>query len=165
MRQSNTVFAQVQALLPRHLFPAIVARYRGDHKVHFVDCWALFWCLLWAQITQRRSLREIELIGPHHAGLLGACGIRSTHRATLSRAQTQRPWPVAAALFERLLGQLQRVTPHQPLDYVLPRFALDADHRPMMKLSALSGLRPRAFLMPFSPSFCWTEDWPLELVV
>jgi putative transposase len=126
MGQGTTLFQQVQAFLPRRVFQRIVADERGDHKVHFVDCWSHFLCLLYAQLTQRTSLRDIEAAVAPRQVFLQQFGLRSGRRCSVARANAQRPAEVAATFFRRLVVRCQAVAPGHSLPIRRRFYSLDA---------------------------------------
>ena len=60
MNQGRTVFSQVVDFVPRHTFRRRVRRYQGDYGVRSFTCWQQFLAMLFAQLTYRESLRDIE---------------------------------------------------------------------------------------------------------
>ena len=60
MNQGRTVFSQVVDFVPRHTFRRRVQRYRGDYGMRHFTCWQQFLAILFAQLTYRESLRDIE---------------------------------------------------------------------------------------------------------
>ena len=54
------IFSQVIDFMPMHVFRRCVVRYRGNHKIKSFTCLDQFLCLVFAQITYRESLRDIE---------------------------------------------------------------------------------------------------------
>ena len=84
MVKGNTLFGQIQAFIPRGIFREIVTRYRGNHKVRFVDCWSHFLCLLWAQLTHRTSLRDIEMTATPRQLFLKQFGFVSSRRCSVA---------------------------------------------------------------------------------
>ena len=59
MYEGKLVFAQVMEHLPLHSFRKIVARYSGERKVKSFSCLDQFLCMAFAQLTCRKSLRDI----------------------------------------------------------------------------------------------------------
>ena len=60
MNTGRTVFAQLMDFLPLQEFRRCVERYQGDYKVQSFSCLDQFFCLAFAQLTYRESLRDIE---------------------------------------------------------------------------------------------------------
>jgi len=125
MWQGTTVLSQVQAALPRRLFAGIVAHHRGDRHVHFVDCWSHFSCLLWAQLTERVSLRDIEAGVAAKAKVLSRLGLASGRRSTVARANAHRPWQIAAEFCSALTSSLSAQLPSQRLPVTCPLYSID----------------------------------------
>ena len=90
MHQGRLVFSQIMVHLPLDKFHACVARYRGEHKVKSFSCLSQFYCMAFAQITYRESLRDIEACLGSQQQKLWHMGIRALAlRATLLLMQTQ----------------------------------------------------------------------------
>jgi len=60
MKLGRSVFSQLLDFLPAHQFQICVDRYAGNRYVKDFSCWDQFLCLLFAQLTYRCSLRDIE---------------------------------------------------------------------------------------------------------
>ena len=54
------VFAQLTAHLPLTAFRRCVARYKGDHKIKSFTCLEQLLVMIFAQLSFRESLRDIE---------------------------------------------------------------------------------------------------------
>ena len=99
MHQGRNVFAQLLDFLPRHEFNRCVERYRGNYRVHRFSCFDQFFCMAFAQLTGRESLRDIEAclraMYPklYHTGFRG-----SVARNTLAKANERHDWRIWADL-------------------------------------------------------------------
>ena len=60
MNLGKTVFAQLMDFVPYFQFQASVERYQGNKWVQEFSCWDQWLALAFAQLTARRSLRDIE---------------------------------------------------------------------------------------------------------
>lgn len=60
MYSGKLVFSQVIDHLPMHTFRRCVRRYDGHHKVQSFTCLDQYLCMVFAQMTYRESLRDIE---------------------------------------------------------------------------------------------------------
>lgn len=75
MNHGRIVFSQIMDFFPRRRFKSCVDRYRGDRRVKTFTCLDQFYCMTFAQLTGRESLRDIEAclraVGPklYHAGM------------------------------------------------------------------------------------------------
>lgn len=105
MYDGRIVFAQVMDFLPDYEFNKAVSRYGGEYKVQNYSCRDQFFCMAFAQLTYRESLRDIETClraaGPrlYHMGIRGHVA-----RSNLARANENRDWRIYADLAQVLIG-------------------------------------------------------------
>ena len=91
MNDGRIVFSQIMDYFPRRRFKSCVERYRGDHRIKTFTCLDQFYCMTFAQLTGRESLRDIEAClraaGPklYHAGIKA----RVTHNIGQSQRTTR----------------------------------------------------------------------------
>src|SRR5947207_15014228 len=87
MNLGQTVFSQLLQHLPHKQFQKCVARYGGDSYVKSLSCWDQFLAMVFAQLTYRESLRDIEACLRSIGGKRYHMGFRSTiARSTLADA-------------------------------------------------------------------------------
>lgn len=97
MNFGKLVFSQLTSFLNIKAFQRCVKRYNGNHKVRSFSCWDQFLCMVFAQLTYRESLRDIEACLRSAADNLYHMGIRSTvSRSTLADANESRDWRIFA---------------------------------------------------------------------
>lgn len=60
MPQNAYIFNQLYSLLPRDHFEYLVKKYDGNAYIKKYSCWNHFLVMLWAQLSGRESLRDIE---------------------------------------------------------------------------------------------------------
>ena len=60
MNLGKTLFAQVMEFVPGKTFGRIIDRHQGDASVRTLGCADLFRVMVFAQLTWRESLRDIE---------------------------------------------------------------------------------------------------------
>ena len=95
MNQGRIVFSQIMDYFPLRQFKTCVNRYRGDHRVRTFTCLDQYYCMCFAQLTGRESLRDIEVciraVGSklYHAGMKARIS-----RTTLAKANEQRDWKI-----------------------------------------------------------------------
>jgi len=103
MNRVCSIFYQLLELFPRWEFRFSVEKHRAERHARGFTCWEQFVAMLFCQLAQAQSLREIcgglassqgKLL---HLGLEGA-----PKRSTLAYANQHRPWE----LYETLFGQL-----------------------------------------------------------
>lgn len=87
MYVGKTLFAQLVDFLPWTTFSRIVTRYGGNYRVRTLACADQFRVLVFAQLTYRESLRDIEACLTAQSAKLYHMGIRSSvKRSTLADA-------------------------------------------------------------------------------
>lgn len=129
MNNGQIVFSQIMDYFPRRRFKSCVKRYRGDHRIKTFTCLDQFYCMTFAQLTGRESLRDIEAClraaGPklYHAGIK-----TRVSRTTLAKANEQRDWRIYRDIALILIDQARRLYVNQPLAMNLKRavYALDS---------------------------------------
>ena len=95
MHVGKIVFAQIMEFLPHNVFQRCVARYNGDFNIQTFSCLDQFLCLVFAQLTYRESLRDIEACLRSQPAKLHHMGFRSSvARNTLANANAVRDWRI-----------------------------------------------------------------------
>jgi hypothetical protein len=123
------VLSQLIDPIHRQQFHRCVTRYGGDYKVKHFSCWQQLICLVFAQLTWREGLRDIEACLNARAGQLYHLGLRApVKRSTLSDALAARDWRIFADLAQHLIAQARALYAHEPvaLDLAQTIYALDA---------------------------------------
>jgi hypothetical protein len=127
----NTVFSQVVQLLSRREFRKIVSRCDGDKHTRKMDCWQQLMILLYAQIKELTSLREIETSLSSHVDDWESIGIGTVARSTLSDANTKRSSEIYEGLFNSFLQKCQEISPSHSFRINMPVFTQDATTIPL----------------------------------
>lgn len=110
MNQGRTVFAQVIGHAPHKAFQRCVKRYPGARRLRSFTCWDQFLCMVFAQLTYRESLRDIEACLGAVPGRLYHMGIRSAvSRSTLADANEKRNWRIYADFAQILIVEARRL--------------------------------------------------------
>ena len=129
MSIKQTVFAQIMDFLPLHEFRKCVRRYHGNRKVQKFSCLDQFFCMAFAQLTYRESLRDIEACLRAMQPKLYHMGIRGkVSRSTLADANEGRDWRIYAD-FAQVLIHLARpmyATEDLGIDLQHTAYALDS---------------------------------------
>jgi hypothetical protein len=106
MYSGRTVFSQIMDAFPLQEFRACVERYQGDYKVQSFSCLDQFLTLAFAQLSYRRSLRDIEACLRAMQPRLYHMGFRGqVSRNTLAHANEKRDWRIYADLAQVLIRQ------------------------------------------------------------
>jgi hypothetical protein len=129
MNQGKLVFAQVMEHLPLTTFRRCVARYQGERKVKTFSCLDQFLGMVFAQLTYRESLRDIEACLRAQRSKLYHLGIRSTvAHNTLANANASRDLRIYADYAQSLIGIARTLYVDEPFGVDLKEsvYALDA---------------------------------------
>ena len=59
MNKGLYVFAQVATFLPARIFDRCVSAYQGNKSVKHFTCWHQFMCMMFGQLCNRDSLRDL----------------------------------------------------------------------------------------------------------
>jgi hypothetical protein len=95
MYTGKLVFAQLMEHLPLHTFRRCVAKYAGTYPTLTFSHLDQFLCMVFAQLTYRESLRDIETCLRAQSSKLYHLGIRSgIARSTLAGANESRDWRI-----------------------------------------------------------------------
>ena len=104
MSQIPYVFNQLSRFIDRDYFENLVARYHGNQYVKEFSCWNHLLVMIWAQLTSRRSLRDIEVSLRAHSDKLYRMGIgKHISRNDISHANTKREVAIYRELAQRMM--------------------------------------------------------------
>jgi hypothetical protein len=112
MANTASLFTQILSLFQRSDFARHVRDLKAEHHARGFSCWAQFVSMLFCQMAQARSLREISDGLKSCEGKLKHLGLEvEPKRSTLSYANAHRPWELFERLFYDLLAQCQAISP------------------------------------------------------
>ena len=130
MNSGKYVFSQITTFINQDEFRKYVKRYKGDLGVRELNCWNLFLQLLFGQLNNINSLRNICLCLEAHSKKLYHLGIKQAlNVSSLSRANEKRDWRIFADFGYYLID---KVRPHymnngiEKVDIDNDVFALDS---------------------------------------
>lgn len=129
MHTGRIVFAQIMDFFPYRQFGTVVKRYAGDKRVRAFSCRDQLLCMLFAQLTFRESLRDIESCLRGLRSKLFHAGIRSqVARSTLADANETRNWRIYADIAQILILRARKLYQGEDLgiDLKATVYALDA---------------------------------------
>ena len=129
MNAGKTLFAQVMEYVPWKTFGRIIDRHGGDAGVRTLSCADLFRVMVFAQLTWRESLRDIEVCLTANQAKLFHMGMKGVPaRSTLSDALNLRDWRIYYALAMRLIQRARSLYAKDSLNIDLDAtvYALDA---------------------------------------
>ena len=106
MNSGKTVFAQLMSFLPWYEFDKCVQRYNGNYKVQHFNCRQQLMVMMFAQMTNKESLRDIEACLNAIPEKLYHAGFRSLiKRSTLADADESRDWRIFADFAQVLIPE------------------------------------------------------------
>jgi hypothetical protein len=108
MNRVCSIFAQMLNLIPRALFEKAVLKHKAERHARGFTCRGQLVAMLFCQLGQARSLREICNGLAASEGRLRHLGIpNAPSRSTLAYANEHRPWQLYETVFHQLLGQCE----------------------------------------------------------
>lgn len=116
MNRVCSIFSQLLQLFPRTEFEQAVRQHQAERHARGFTCWGQFIAMLFCQLGQAQSLREICGGLAASEGKLRHLGLpESPKRSTLAYANAHRPWQLFQTVFEQLLGKCRdAITGPQP---------------------------------------------------
>ena len=122
MYVGKLIFAQVMEFAPWHTFRRLVAKYGGDFNVRSFRCLDQFFCMAFAQLTYRESLRDIEACLGAQPAKLYHLGLRgNVTRSNLADANELRDWRIYCDFAHALIRIARRLYAGDPLAVELLR--------------------------------------------
>jgi hypothetical protein len=125
-----SLFSQLLDLIPRDKFELLVRQHRAEKGAKGFACWDQFVAMLFCQLGQAHSLREISMGLASALGKLVHLGVQEApKRSTLAYANEHRPWTLYQAVFDEVLKSAQTLAQERgraPLRFKNPLYSLDA---------------------------------------
>ena len=91
MNQGKYVFAQLTEFLPQRVFDCFVVNYTGNRYVKYFTCWNQMLCMVFGQLTNRESLRDLIVAIEAHSQKSYHLGFgKSVTRSNLAKANETR---------------------------------------------------------------------------
>lgn len=112
MVRHASLFSQIVGFFDRNQFARLVSEHCAERNAKGFKSWDHFVSMLFCQVAQAKSLREIS------GGLASANGklrhlgmVQPPSKSTLSYANQQRPWEMYRSLFYQTLDRCQHLAP------------------------------------------------------
>jgi hypothetical protein len=110
MNRVCSIFSQLLQLFPRAQFQQAVQKHKAERHARGFTSWGQFVAMLFAQLADARSLREIGNGLAAREGKLRHLGIpQAPNKSTLAHANEKRPGQLYQTLFGQLLERCQGV--------------------------------------------------------
>ena len=109
MKQVCSIFSQILQLIPRDRFEQAVVKHKAERHARGFSSWGQFVAMLFCQLGQAKSLREITEGLQASEGKLRHLGLpEAPARSTLAYANSHRPWELYETVFHQLLADCQK---------------------------------------------------------
>ena len=129
MNNNRTVLAQMQQIISRFHFEKLVKENKSDKNVRTFTTWNLLQVMLYAQIGQKKSLRDICMSLQSKISSWYHLGLQSISRNNLSNSLMKRPAIVFEKTFNMMLSKLQETKNHatdKRFKFKNPLYAIDS---------------------------------------
>ena len=121
----SSIFHQFFNFIPRHRFENAVKNTSGDLYCKHFTAWKQFLTLLYARISGKDSLREIENGLPANYKRLYHPGMGVVPKSTSAEAMNRRSPEIFKKLFEELLDRTMQLAVHHKFKFNNPLHAID----------------------------------------
>lgn len=109
MNKDKYVFAQLVSFMDNFKFLRIVKKYDGDKYVKSFTCWNQLLTMMFGQLTNRESLRDLIVATEAHSGKLYHLGMgKSVTRSNLSKANEQRDYHIFEEFAYYMIDEARR---------------------------------------------------------
>ena len=109
MLKDKYVFAQLVKFLDNDKFRHIVDKCDGDKYVKSYTCWNQLLTMMFGQLSNRESLRDLIVALEAHAGKVYHLGIgKSVTRSNLSKANEQRDYHIFEEFAYYMIDEARR---------------------------------------------------------
>lgn len=107
MSRVCSIFSQILQLFSRIEFEQAVAKHKAERHARGFTCWGQFLAMLFCQLGEARSLREICAGLAACEGKLRHLGLSEAPRkSTLAYANEHRPWELYQTVFNQLYARI-----------------------------------------------------------
>lgn len=126
MAYKDTILKQLITNIPRYEFDALAEQHHSGQKFRSCNCWSQFLAMVIAQLSGRKSLRDVTENLKIQEKRLYHLGMKKTSKATLARVNAKQPASLYQVLFNRLLKRCQLVAPKHKFSFKGKLYLLDA---------------------------------------
>jgi hypothetical protein len=126
MRKLETIFGELLKLVPRYQFEKTVKQYQGDRYVKSYTTWHQYITILFSQIKQKDSIRDIVTGLEANESRWYHLGLTGIHRSTFSDANNKRSFQIFEDLFYHLLSRCKDLTPKHRFKFKNELYSIDA---------------------------------------
>lgn len=111
MTQIPYIFNQLHSYLPRDKFDRLVKKYNGNAYIINYTCWNHLLVMMWAQLTSRRSLRDIETSIRAHSDKSYRLGFgRNISRNNIAYANSKRSVAIYREFAQEMMRRASKIS-------------------------------------------------------
>ena len=105
MNQGKYVFSQVTNFLPARIFDKCVAQHDGNKWVKHFTCWNQMLCMIFGQLSNRESLRDLLVTVSAHSNKFYHLGFgKNVSRSNLANANEKRDYRIYEAFAYEMIA-------------------------------------------------------------
>ena len=110
MNTGRSLLSQILMYMPKFQFNKIIEKHKGNYKAQEFSCWEQYVCMVFAQLTYRESLRDIESCLEAFGSKLYHCGIKSkVPKSTLAYWNEKTKWNIYCEYAQYLIGYARKL--------------------------------------------------------
>jgi hypothetical protein len=126
MKNCTTIFNQLLNLISIGKFQKLVDKHKGDKYVKKFKTFHHFIALLYGQITEKDSLRDIQYPLNLEKGNLQFFSLPEIKKSTLADANNNRNYKIFEDLFYEMLKKTVELTPNHKFRFDNPLYSIDS---------------------------------------
>jgi uncharacterized protein DUF4372/DDE family transposase len=127
MLRNASIFSQLLSVVNRNNFFRLVKQTNAEKGAKGFSCWDQFVAMMFCQLAQAKSLREIGSGLRSCEGKLKHLGLsQAPGRSTLAYANAHRPWTLFEGVFHQVLAQAQAYAPKKKLRFKHKLYSMDS---------------------------------------
>jgi len=111
MAHHNTILNQITSLFPRHDFERLATIHHHGQKFRSCNRWSQFLAMMIAQLSGRKSLRDLTDNIKAQGYRLYHLGMKNISKAHLAKINEKQPHELYKELFHSLLGRCRQLSP------------------------------------------------------
>lgn len=110
MNQGKYVFSQIVSFLPVRIFDRCVNKFQGDKWVKHFSCWNQLMCMIFGQLSNRDSLRDLLVCLNAHKTKHYHLGFgKSISRSNLAEANEKRDCKIFEMFAYEMIAEAQKI--------------------------------------------------------
>lgn len=122
-----SLFSQLLSKVNRSSFARLVKETGAEKGAKGFSCWDQFVAMMFCQLAQAKSLREIDCGLRSCEGKLRHLGLnQAPKRSTLAYANARRPWILFEKVFYQILAQVKPYAPGKKLRFKTKLYSMDS---------------------------------------